>query len=185
MNQTLHLSVINDGATYDRRRHLAFKHIEGSSSWTDYRRAIRGFCVDAAARERAAFGTKATSSDLKFCTDYTATSMISHAWECINVKPETKIRAVIRRWHDDVCGNSYFSARVTVECTDGHERAFLVPFQYGYGNQPEWEVLRECINHGLIDPCEKFPSGGIKDAPWHLFSFEDQGYMKKSQRFGG
>jgi hypothetical protein len=185
MSNTLHLNIINDGATYDRRRHLAFKNIEGSSTWAEYRSAIRALCVTAANSARETFGVRVTSAELKTCTDEVSAYMIAHAWECIDVKPETKIRAVVRRWHDDVCGNSYFSARVTVECADGHERAFLVPFQYGYGNQPEWEVLRECINHGLIETLEKYPTGGIKDAPWHLFSFEDQGYMKKSQRFGG
>lgn len=185
VHTTLHFSVINDGATYDRRCHLAFKNIEGSSTWLEYRRDIRGLCVAAANSARETFGVRINSADMKTCTDEVAAYMITHAWECIDVKPETKIRAVIRRWRDDINGNSYFSARVTVECTDGHERAFLVPFQYGYGNQPEWEVLRACINRGLIPPCEHYPSGGIKDAPWHLFSFEDQGFMKKRQMFGG
>jgi len=185
MNSTLHLNVINDGATYARRRHLAFAYIEGARTWAEYRSAIRALCVTAANNARAMFGDKITSADMKACTDQVAEYMVAHAWECINIKPETKIRGVIRRWHDGFCGNSYFSARVTVECTDGHERSFCVPFQYGYGNQPEWEILRECINHGLIAPCERYPSGGIKDAPWELFAFEDQGFMKKSQRFGG
>ncbi len=182
---TLHLSVINDGATFDRRRHLAFKNIEGSSTWLEYRRAIRELCVTAANSARETFGVRITSADLKKCTDEVSAYMIAHAWECIDFKPDTKIRAVVRRWRDDIYGNSYFSARVTVECTDGHKRAFLVPFQYGYGAQPEWEVLLTCINRGLIPPCEKYPNGGLKDAPWHLFSFEDQGFMKKRQMFGG
>lgn len=185
MNTTLHLNVINDGATYERRRHLAFAYIEGARTWPEYRSAIRAFCVAAAASARASFGVKISPRDLKACTDMAADYMVTHAWECIDVKPDTKIRGVIRRWHDGTNGNSYFSARVAVECTDGHERSFCVPFQYGYGNQPEWEILRECVKHGLIPPCEHYPSGGVKDAPWELFAFEDQGYTRKNQRFGG
>lgn len=184
MNQHLHLSVVNDGATYERRRHLAFKHIEGGSSWKDYRSAMRELCMVEAAKQRTEFGVKTTSSDLKACADSVSEYMVQHSWECMDVKPETKIRAVIRRWFDKVNGNSYFSARVTVECTDGRERSFLVPFQYGYGSQPEWQVLRDCINRGLIEPLKKSQSGTEIDAPWHLFDFSDQGFMKKSQRFG-
>jgi len=185
MNSTLHLNVINDGATYERRRHLAFAYIEGARTWQEYRSAIRALCVAEANRAREVFGVKTSSRDLKACADSVADYMVTHAWECIDAKPDAKIRGVIRRWHDGVNGNSYFSARVTVECTDGHERSFCVPFQYGHGTMPEWEILHECINHGLIAPCERYPSGCIKDAPWEMFAFEDQGFMRKNQRFGG
>lgn len=49
----------------------------------------------------------------------------------------TSIHLSVRRWRDKTYGNSYFSARVYA---DGQEVARL-PFQYGYGSQPEFEAM--------------------------------------------
>ena len=49
----------------------------------------------------------------------------------------TNIHLSVRRWHDRVNGNSYFAARVYA---DGIEVARL-PFQYGYGSQPDATAL--------------------------------------------
>ena len=53
---------------------------------------------------------------------------------------KTRIKSVTilgRLWHDKINGNTYHSARVFV---DGVCVA-AVPFQYGYGNQFEWNAI--------------------------------------------
>jgi hypothetical protein len=51
-----------------------------------------------------------------------------------------------REWFDKVNGNSYFSARIWV---DG-EVVGVLPFQYGYGNQHEYEAQRWLISEGYL-----------------------------------
>lgn len=179
-NPNLHLSVINDSASYEARKHAAFKHIEGASSLQEYRAAIRAICTTMAHQEKQKFGTTTTSTDMRRCVDYVCAYMLDHAWEFFNLMPGSKIRAAIRRWFDRANGNSYFSAMVFVHCDDGPTRAFVIPYQYGYGSHPEWTVYNECIKRGIIaDPGEhyRYPSS-------EQFDFEDQGYMQKNRMFG-
>jgi hypothetical protein len=51
-----------------------------------------------------------------------------------------------REWFDKVNGNSYFSARVWV---DG-EVITVLPFQYGYGNQNEYEAQKKLLELGYL-----------------------------------
>ena len=60
-----------------------------------------------------------------------------------------KITAIIiigRKWFDKVNGNTYHSASVNVLFTDGSDKDFTVPFQYGYGDQYQysaWKALKK------------------------------------------
>lgn len=47
-----------------------------------------------------------------------------------------------KEWFDTKNGNSYFSALVTVDYLLPTEKKFSIPFQYGYGNQFEFEALK-------------------------------------------
>ena len=51
-----------------------------------------------------------------------------------------------REWFDKVNGNSYFSARIWV---DGGQVAIL-PFQYGYGSQFEYEAQKKLLELGYL-----------------------------------
>lgn len=47
-----------------------------------------------------------------------------------------KIKAIhirAKEWFDKFYGNSYFSARITVELRNGDDIDLVLPFQYGYG----------------------------------------------------
>ena len=50
---------------------------------------------------------------------------------------KTKVNTIdvmAKEWRDKVNGNSYFSARVTVDFGAEKEKTFFVPFDYGYGD---------------------------------------------------
>lgn len=46
-----------------------------------------------------------------------------------------------KEWFDKVNGNSYFSGVVTLNYGMKNEKEYIMPFQYGYGNQYEYEAL--------------------------------------------
>jgi len=48
-----------------------------------------------------------------------------------------KYIATTKEWYDKVNGNSYFSTRIEDIQND---RMYILPFQYGYGSQSEYEA---------------------------------------------
>ena len=44
-------------------------------------------------------------------------------------------------WFDKVNGNSYFAGRVTINYGTPSERSYIMPYQYGYGDQYRSEAL--------------------------------------------
>lgn len=72
-----------------------------------------------------------------------------------------------KTWFDKANGNSYFSAKIYV---DGEQVAFL-PFQYGYGDQYEYEASQVLRGLGLLP--EGFPAdnGGSSAPLWRLRDF--------------
>ena len=52
------------------------------------------------------------------------------------------IRVTAKEWFDKANGNSYFSAKVTIDGPLGYSKTLTVPFQYGYGTQYEVESFR-------------------------------------------
>lgn len=61
-----------------------------------------------------------------------------------------EIETQVKRWHDKINGNSYFSARVTVWNTRGRKSTFCIPFQYGYGSHPFFSSLMEAKAKKLV-----------------------------------
>lgn len=55
-----------------------------------------------------------------------------------------------KEWFDRVNGNSYFAGTVTVNYGMPDQKEFIMPFQYGYGSQYEYEALITLKNEGLI-----------------------------------
>ncbi len=47
-----------------------------------------------------------------------------------------------KEWFDRVNGNSYFSARVTINYGMKDAKTLYLPFQYGYGSQYECEAFK-------------------------------------------
>lgn len=84
-----------------------------------------------------------------------------------------------REWFDKVNGNSYFSARVWV---DG-EIVGVLPFQYGYGNQYEYEAQKWLLSEGYL------PQEGKSNGLWTIARelgfdlYSSKAYHKKSEMF--
>lgn len=56
------------------------------------------------------------------------------------------IDMVTKEWFDRVYGNSYFSARITIDYGMENEKEFVIPFKYGYGSyskQKAMELIRK------------------------------------------
>lgn len=74
-----------------------------------------------------------------------------------------------REYFDKANGNSYFSARVTIDWTLPTERTIYVPFQYGYGTQSLYSSLQAAgapalsrceeqgitVNHSIRERCKQ------------------------------
>lgn len=65
---------------------------------------------------------------------------------------------IAKEWFDKVNGNSYFSARVTVDYGFVTEKHFNVPFEYGYGNQYETSALSVLHTNNLLTECSVMQS---------------------------
>lgn len=55
-----------------------------------------------------------------------------------------------KEWFDKTAGNSYFSARVTINFGMPDQRTLFLPFQYGYGEQYIHASAKELQKQGLI-----------------------------------
>lgn len=69
-----------------------------------------------------------------------------------------------KEWFDRVNGNSYFSARVTVNLGMEDERIIVVPFQYGYGSQYEYSAFAALQSNGIIPVQDGHP------IPWRYYA---------------
>jgi hypothetical protein len=81
------------------------------------------------------------------------------------------IDVYVKEWFDRIGGNSYFSARVTVNAGRKNETQIFVPFGYGYGNHYEHEVFR-AIKKGL-NTFRKFDKNAIY---WRVYRHYDIKY---------
>lgn len=84
-----------------------------------------------------------------------------------------------REWFDKTGGNSYFSARISV---DGKIVGHL-PFQYGYGSQYEYEATKWLLENGYlserIEPLWQLRNSGVA-----VYSVKYSATMKETKRFG-
>lgn len=53
-------------------------------------------------------------------------------------------------WFDKVNGNTYFASKVTIDYTLPTENELILPFQYGYGNQSEYQAIKELQKQNLL-----------------------------------
>ena len=61
-----------------------------------------------------------------------------------------------KEWFDKVNGNSYFSARVTLDYGMESEQSFVLPFQYGYGDMYRQATIKALKGRGLMPEYECF-----------------------------
>lgn len=84
-----------------------------------------------------------------------------------------------REWFDKTYGNSYFSARVWV---DG-EVVGVLPFQYGYGNQYEYEAQKWLLSEGYLPQENKHNHLTFLARELGFDFYSSKSYHKKSEMF--
>lgn len=155
------LSVLNDGAIYETRKHSGFALLVGINTALGFTELI-----NAEVKKQRLSGSKFSAYDIKEAKQIIIKDTVKHCLELIkdSYNGET-IQAISRRWWDKVNGNSYFSVNLTIG-----KYAINLPFQYGYDSQPKSEVFKllELIN---------IKSDNI--------NFIDKGFMLKRAMFKG
>lgn len=63
-----------------------------------------------------------------------------------------------KEWFDKTNGNSYFSARITINHGSRNQKEFTIPFRYGYGTQYLQDAKQELINRGYFNKVEDYCS---------------------------
>jgi preprotein translocase subunit SecF len=53
-------------------------------------------------------------------------------------------------WFDKVNGNSYFAGTVTINFGMDSQKEFVMPFQYGYGDQYKHEAFKQLVERKLV-----------------------------------
>ena len=91
------------------------------------------------------------------------------------------IHLSVLRWRDKVNGNSYFAARIYA---DGRE-VLRLPFQYGYGNQPEAEAVRAAREAGLLPAGRACYLGSACRELGIAFTSDDNKALKRDVRAHG
>lgn len=170
----LFLTTINDGTTYEARKHAAYKLIQGYYNRQTYKHRMRALVNEQAKKSRQDFGSKYKPQEITEAAHNVCEYMAAHALEIIRDRynPNRQAHATIRRWFDKINGNSYFSVMVQLPQDDDAETLIYIPFQYGYGSHPEWQTVQELISVGILTekpPGEKHPSA-------YPIGFEDRGY---------
>lgn len=72
-----------------------------------------------------------------------------------------KIRTIdiqAKEWFDRINGNSYFSARITINYGTDNSETYVLPFQYGYGDHYEYQALKHLVHVGRIKDVETHES---------------------------
>lgn len=69
----------------------------------------------------------------------------------INTMKIKTIDITAKEWFDKLNGNSYFSARVTINYGLKNEKTIYIPFEYGYGDSFLYQSLKELQELKLLD----------------------------------
>lgn len=140
----LHLSIVNDSASYQARRALALELIGHHIS--RHAEALRTICRAAARSERM----RCTRDDIAQCCTLVAQHDRSEWLDMLRSSPSVTISG--RRWFQRSYGNTYHTARILVGCSF----AIQLPKEYGYGDywaQRCREFLRDAGYVGEIVNC--------------------------------
>ena len=173
-SNSLILSVMNDGSIYNQRIDAGKRSLQGLHPIIGFRE----MAASEASRQRRSFGLKFKPLEIteagKIIQEQTIKSILEDM--VASYDPSHKINAVVRRWFDKVNGNSYFSCFVTVHQLDGKRLSFVIPFQYGYGSQPETETIQALFKIGVLKEKKDY----FRE---YNIDFQDQGYTKKNHNW--
>lgn len=92
-----------------------------------------------------------------------------------------------KEWFDRTYGNSYFAGQVTINFGLEDEKTFLMPFQYGYGDQylhQAWKVIQ---NNGYIPDPKPFQLITVYAREHNIplrYSIQDKCKKRDVQAFG-
>ena len=168
------LSVMNDGNLYQSRIDVAKRILEGIEPYKSFREIAN----DEAKKQRQKFYARFKPQEIteagKFIQDLTISNILEDM--AVSYDPSQNIYAIVRRWFDRANGNSYFSCRITVPLQEGKRISFVIPFQYGYGSQPEHTIIETLFRLNILkEKKDYFREYGI--------DFCDSGYMLKNQNW--
>lgn len=167
------LSVLNDGQVYQDRLHCGFAMLQGAN----HSMTFKDIVTEEANKQRKEFGSKFKPQEITKAVKLVQSCTIEHCIELIKDKTNGVISASCRRWFDKVNGNSYFSVKITFPNIDDKGNItfnlIAIPFQYGYGNQWQYEVINLLAKYGFIPPLKKYENGNT-----------DYGYLSDYERNG-
>lgn len=83
-----------------------------------------------------------------------------------------------KEWFDKVNGNSYFAGTITTNYGLKDEQRFIMPFQYGYGDQYVHEAATVLDSENIIS-LEKYSNGSRQ--PLHNYCSEKGIILRKNK----
>ena len=168
------LSVMNDGNLYQSRIDAAKQILEGKEPYKSFREIAN----DEAKKQRQKFYARFKPQEIteagKIIQDLTISNILEDM--TVSYDPSQNIYAIVRRWFDRANGNSYFSCRVTIPLEEGKRISFVIPFQYGYGSQPESEIIETLFRLNILKEKKDY----FRE---YNITFDEQGYMRKNQNW--
>lgn len=179
------LSVLNDGSTYDDRKHCAFAMMQGSSHRVSFADLVKA----EANKQHREFGSKFKPVHISEAIKLVQADTIQHCMEIIAeiYNPGRDIIASCRRWFDKVNGNSYYSVNIQIPSSDRAWRQVNIPCSYGYGNQWEYDCADLLEKIGVLPEFPKYENGCTDYRKWSdmKIMFKDEGYGLKRNLYTG
>lgn len=172
------LCVMNDGATYERRKHCGFRMLQHGNSGDTFGELVQ----DIANIERAK-GSRFPIASVSDAIAIVRGQTIAHCLELIRDEYNGGQITVERRgWFDGINGNTYWSTWLTIPC-DGpvSSRHLGIPMSYGYGNQWQWDTVYKLQSIGFFPEFDK-RTGYLSELPINFF---DHGNGLKRNLYSG
>jgi len=168
------LSVMNNGGVYRQRLHCGFALLHCVHAGATF----LSITQDEAAKQRYLEGSKFTAGHIKEASSIIQALTLEECKESfLSQWNKEYIIVTGRKWFDKVNGNTYFSCYVQVPTVLGF-KSFNIPFQYGYGEQWQFEAVKVLKTLGFF--------AGDTRQRWELpIVFSDQGFKLKRDMFKG
>lgn len=169
------LCVMNDGATYERRKHCGFKLLQHGHHADTF-----GDLVQEAANKERAKGSRFPVASVSEAIAIVRAQTIEHCLELLRATYNGGQIIVERRgWFDGINGNTYWSTYISIPCDI--ERHIVVPMSYGYGSQWQWDTAYKLQSIGFFPEWKK-RTGYLSDLP---ITFTDHGDGRKRDLYSG
>lgn len=176
-SNNLILSVMNDGNLYQSRIDAAKRILEGIEPHKSFREIAND-------KQRIDFNLKFKPQEITEAGRIIQELTISNILEdmAASYDPSQNIYAIVRRWFDKANDNSYFSCRVTIPLEERKRISFVIPFQYGYGSQPESEIIDTLFRLNIMKGLNSMKEKKDYSREYNII-LDDQGYMRKNQNW--